>query len=165
VLNLFCYTAAFSVYAAAGGAAETDSVDLSNTYLDWAKENFRLNGFTASSHRLIRADALSFLDQADAAKRRWDLVILDPPAFSNSKKMRVTLDMRRDHGELIARCLKLLSPGGKLFFSAGAKNFRPEFSAFPGFAAEDLRTRAADEDFPLARAPACFLFQNTDSST
>jgi 23S rRNA G2069 N7-methylase RlmK/C1962 C5-methylase RlmI len=181
VLNLFCYTASFSVCAAAGGAEETDSADLSNTYLAWAGVNFSLNGFRAETvserealypaaaavfgHRLIRTDALLFLEHAAAAKRRWDLVIMDPPAFSNSKKMTSTLDIKRDHRELIASALGLLAPGGRLYFAAGAKNFRLDRGGFPGFRAEDIRARGADEDFPPNKAPSCYVFQNTDSST
>ncbi|MDR2370196.1 MAG: class I SAM-dependent methyltransferase [Treponema sp.] len=184
MLNLFCYTAAFSVCAAAGGAEETDSVDLSNTYLAWAGVNFSLNGFRAETvserealypaaaapgirvrHRLIRADALLFLKHAAAAKRKWDLVIMDPPAFSNSRKMASTLDIKRDHRELAASALRLLAPGGRLYFAAGVKNFRLETNGFPGFRAEDIRARAADEDFPPNKAPSCYVFQNTDSST
>jgi 23S rRNA G2069 N7-methylase RlmK/C1962 C5-methylase RlmI len=185
MLNLFCYTASFSVCAAAGGAEETDSVDLSNTYLAWAGVNFSLNGFRAETvserealypaalaaheirvrHRLIRADALSFLEHAAAAKRKWDLVIMDPPAFSNSKKMTSTLDIKRDHRELAASALRLLAPAGRLYFAAGVKNFRLDANGFPGFKAEDIRTRQADEDFPPNKAPSCYVFQNTDSST
>ena len=128
VLNLFSYTGSFSVYAASGAAAATDSVDLSNTYLAWAAENFSLNGFRAETlslehffagkfrlaHRLIRADVFVFLEQAAAARKVWDMIILDPPAFSNSKKMSAVLDLRRDYIELIFRCLALLAPGGTI---------------------------------------------------
>jgi 23S rRNA G2069 N7-methylase RlmK/C1962 C5-methylase RlmI len=129
VLNLFAYTCGFSLYAAAGGAASVDSVDLSNTYLDWGRRNFALNGLAgeaAGPFRFIRADALRFLEEAAEKQRKWDLIILDPPAFSNSKKMAGALDVRRDHPELIARCLGLLSPGGRLWFSAGTGRFRLE---------------------------------------
>ncbi|MDR0400900.1 MAG: class I SAM-dependent methyltransferase [Treponema sp.] len=175
VLNLFAYTCAFSVYAAAGGAASVDSVDLSNTYLDWGRRNFALNGLRGGGaergpFRFIRADALRFLEEAAGKGRTWDLIIMDPPAFSNSKKMAGTLDIRRDHPALIAGCLKLLSPEGRLWFSAGASRFR-----LRGEAIEDLLRRQGgpggrgsrrlriegpgdnivDEDFRGRRPPPC----------
>jgi 23S rRNA G2069 N7-methylase RlmK/C1962 C5-methylase RlmI len=169
VLNLFCYTASFSVCAAAGGATSVDSVDMSNTYLDWAGTNFALNGLEARPvspdapgggnealppFRLVRADALRFL--ADAASKRWDLIILDPPAFSNSKKMTGALDLKRDHRSLISRCLRRLSPGGRLLFSAHAKGFALDPEDFPGTTLEDLRERIRDEDFAGKRLPAVY---------
>jgi 23S rRNA G2069 N7-methylase RlmK/C1962 C5-methylase RlmI len=185
VLNLFCYTGSFSVYAAAGGAAAVDSVDMSNTYLDWAAQNFGLNtmtarrldtqGFFARSGggrspapplSLIRADVLRFLDEAQRASRGnvpgWDLIMLDPPTFSNSKKMSGTLDIRRDHRELIGRCLPLLSPGGVLYFSSNARGFRLDresLERFPNFGITDLGPGLVDEDFRGKRPPACYLFQ------
>jgi 23S rRNA G2069 N7-methylase RlmK/C1962 C5-methylase RlmI len=182
VLNLFCYTAAFSVYAAGGGAAEIDSVDLSNTYLDWGIENFRLNGFDGKrvsqdavlknrrsgaplpSFRFIRADVLSFLAEALRSRRWWDHIILDPPSFSNSKKMAGSLDLRRDYPGLIRSALRLLAPGGKLWFSANVRHFRlnlKEFhdAGFPGLRAGDLGGRIIDEDFRGKKIPRCCLFQ------
>jgi 23S rRNA G2069 N7-methylase RlmK/C1962 C5-methylase RlmI len=169
VLNLFSYTCAFSVSAAAGGAVLVDSVDLSNTYLAWGAENFALNGFRACPGRpgegkaltLIPDDVLSFIVRAKRAGFSWDLVILDPPAFSNSKKMKASLDIRRDHRELIERCLALLAPGGALLFAA-ARRFRPD--APPGTEFEDLGDFAADEDIPPARAPFCFMFRRKGAS-
>jgi 23S rRNA G2069 N7-methylase RlmK/C1962 C5-methylase RlmI len=191
VLNLFCYTASFSVYAAAGDAAEIDSVDLSNTYLGWGLENFRLNGFAGTMvpegtvtgrqrmpgaaerfrgaalprFRFLRADAPVFLDRAAGAGLRWDLIILDPPAFSNSKKMRTTLDIQRDHPGLIARCLGLLSPGGRLWFSAGTRHFRLDrektaelADRFPGLRCEERGKGITDEDFRGKKIPPCYLF-------
>ena len=191
VLNLFCYTASFSVYAAAGGAAEIDSVDLSNTYLNWGIENFRLNGLAGvmapeeaitagrprapgpagrfrdvplPPFRFIRADVLSFLSTAARARRLWDIIVLDPPAFSNSKKMRGSLDIRRDHPGLIVQCLGLLSPGGRLWFSANARHFRlgrQDFgdAGFPSPRIEDMTARMIDEDFRGKKIPPCYLFR------
>jgi 23S rRNA G2069 N7-methylase RlmK/C1962 C5-methylase RlmI len=176
VLNLFCYTAAFSVHAAAGGAASVDSVDLSNTYLDWAALNFGLNGLRAERlpspdlrrlrppgdgprYSLIRADVRAFLDRAEAAGLSWDMIILDPPAFSNSKSVNATLDLRRDHRELISRCLARLRRGGKLWFSANPRHFKLDPAAFPGAAATDLGPLIRDEDFRGRKIPLCFTFQ------
>ena len=140
VLNLFSYTGSFSVYAAAGGALSTDSVDLSNTYLHWTRENFSLNGFSASllqqyeffnesqprqncANKLIRSDVLQFLDKAVSQKLRWDIIILDPPAFSNSKKMTESFDLQRGMIELLQKCIKLLAPDGKIFLSVNVRRF------------------------------------------
>ncbi|GHV45255.1 rRNA (guanine-N2)-methyltransferase [Spirochaetia bacterium] len=174
VLNLFCYTASFSVYAAAGGAARVDSVDLSRTYLDWAALNFRLNGYEASltgpnapsprtavspQYALIRADVLSFLAAAEREKKSWDMIILDPPTFSNSKKMESTLDIKRDHQALISQALKLLKSGGRLWFSANARRFHLDAGDFPGYAIKDMEEAITDEDFAGKRIPECYLFQ------
>lgn len=155
VLNLFAHTCSFSVYAAAGGAVSVDSVDLSATYLDWGRRNFALNGLgDRPEFRFIRADARAFL--AGAARRRWDLVILDPPTFSNSKMMEGTLDIKRDHGALLDRCLGLLSPGGSLIFSVNMRGFKlsAEVSRRPLVLTEKLR----DEDFTKRSVPACYLY-------
>jgi 23S rRNA G2069 N7-methylase RlmK/C1962 C5-methylase RlmI len=180
VLNLFAYTCAFSVYAAAGGAVSVDSVDLSGGYLDWGRRNFALNGLPGGTERdpfrFIRADALRFPE--DAAGKKWDLIILDPPVFSNSKKMTGTLDIRRDHPELIARCLELLAPGGRLWFSTGTGRFRLNREAIedrlrrqgsprqgrvlradPGsLRIEEPGDKTVDEDFRGRRPPPCWLF-------
>ena len=170
-LNLFCHTASFSVYAAAGGARSVDSVDLSNTCLDRARTNFALNSLEAlpvspaalcggtaplPRCRLVRGDVLRFL--ADAASLRWDLIILDPPAFSNSKKMTGSLDLKRDHRSLIVRCLRLLSPGGRLIFSANPRGFALNPQDFAGTIVEDIRETIRDEDFAGKRLPAVYLF-------
>ncbi|MDR1596988.1 MAG: class I SAM-dependent methyltransferase [Treponema sp.] len=173
VLNLFCYTASFSVYAASAGARSVDSLDMSNTYLDWAKTNFTLNNLEARqitprdlvdnkaalpSWRLIPAEAIRFLEGAIAAGLSWDIIILDPPAFSNSKKMSAILDLKRDHRNLIGQCLKLLSPEGKLLFSANAKNFTLNRPDFPEAEIEDLQEKIRDEDFSGKRLPAVYSF-------
>jgi 23S rRNA G2069 N7-methylase RlmK/C1962 C5-methylase RlmI len=168
VLNLFAYTCAFSVSAALGGAASVDSVDMSRTYLDWGRRNFSLNGLAGEKagrgpFRFIRADVLRFLEEAAGEGRNWDLIILDPPAFSNSKKMTGTLDIRRDHPRLINRCLGLLSPGGRLWFSAGAARFRLEQEEIEGrgsrkFRLEEPGDRIVDEDFRGRKTPPCYIF-------
>jgi 23S rRNA G2069 N7-methylase RlmK/C1962 C5-methylase RlmI len=174
VLNLFCYTGAFSVYAADGQARYVDSVDLSNTYLDRAIDNFSLNHFTAQrispnqfftehsayNYRFIRADALEFLQYAQKRKCHWDLIILDPPTFSNSKKMTRTLDIKRDHGELISRCLSLLTPYGTLWFSTNAHGFKLDENSlraqFPSLIIKDMKQATTDEDFRNKPHHACY---------
>jgi 23S rRNA G2069 N7-methylase RlmK/C1962 C5-methylase RlmI len=148
-----------------------DSVDLSNTYLGWGRRNFTLNGLPEGEQagrgpfRFIRADVLRFLEEAAGKGRKWDLIVLDPPAFSNSKKMAGALDIRRDHPELIARCLGLLSPGGRLWFSAGTSRFRLDQGEIEerlyrggkagGVTVEEPGGRIADEDFRGKRPPPC----------
>lgn len=176
VLNLFCYTASFSVYAASGGASAVDSVDMSRTYLDWAAVNFSLNHLDArivegrdffrspqdrggSQNRLIRAEALSFLDHAARAGLRWDIIILDPPSFSNSKKMTGTLDIKRDYQNLISRCLELLEKNGTLWFSANARHFKLNDDGFPGFTVREMDAEITDEDFRGRKIPRCYTFR------
>jgi 23S rRNA (guanine2445-N2)-methyltransferase / 23S rRNA (guanine2069-N7)-methyltransferase len=122
-LNLFCYTGSATVSAAAGGARQTVSVDLSNTYLDWAARNFELNGLSTSAHQLVSADCRRWLTEAAGARSQFDLIFLDPPTFSNSKRMSGVLDTQRDHVELIEQCLRLLAPEGLLVFSTNAQRF------------------------------------------
>ncbi|MBF0620875.1 MAG: bifunctional 23S rRNA (guanine(2069)-N(7))-methyltransferase RlmK/23S rRNA (guanine(2445)-N(2))-methyltransferase RlmL [Magnetococcales bacterium] len=122
-LNLFGYTGAATVYAAAGGADETVTVDLSNTYLNWAEKNLKLNGLLndPARHQLIRADVIQWLTECDD---RFDLIFLDPPTFSNSKKMDDVLDIQRDHVELIRNSAALLNRGGVLIFSTNRRKFQ-----------------------------------------
>jgi 23S rRNA (guanine2445-N2)-methyltransferase / 23S rRNA (guanine2069-N7)-methyltransferase len=122
-LNLFCYTGSATVSAAVGGARRTVSVDLSNTYLDWAARNFELNGLSTASHQLVSADCRTWLAEAASARALFDLIYLDPPTFSNSKRMSGVLDTQRDHAELIEQCFKLLAPDGLLVFSTNAQRF------------------------------------------
>ncbi|HYE56146.1 MAG TPA: class I SAM-dependent methyltransferase, partial [Chitinophagaceae bacterium] len=116
VLNLFCYTGSFSVYAAAGGASLVTSVDLSKTYLQWADDNMRLNGFAnTAKYQFIPADVLQYLGTLPA--NHFDIVVLDPPTFSNSKRMKDFLDIQRDHVQLINQCLHAMKQDGLLYFS------------------------------------------------
>ncbi|MCG8313766.1 MAG: bifunctional 23S rRNA (guanine(2069)-N(7))-methyltransferase RlmK/23S rRNA (guanine(2445)-N(2))-methyltransferase RlmL, partial [Pseudomonadales bacterium] len=113
-LNLFCYTGAATVHAAVGGAKQTVSVDMSRTYLDWARANLQLNGFSEDYHRLVQANCVQWLAKC---RDQFDLIFMDPPTFSNSKRMKGVLDIQRDHQELIDLVMKRLEPGGKLLFS------------------------------------------------
>ncbi len=140
VLNLFCYTGSFSVYAAQGNASYVESVDLSNTYLAWAKDNMKLNGFTDKKRfEFTRADCMRFLqEKAVAAKTEklapeelYDLIILDPPTFSNSKATPDVLDINRDWPQLVKDCLNILAPGGKLYFSTNSERIKFDISKIP----------------------------------
>lgn len=154
VLNLFAYTGTFSVYAAAGGAASTTTIDLSNTYLDWAQRNLELNGFTGERHRLLRADVTEWLLNPPNVK--YDLIVLDPPTFSNSKNMRHILDVQRDHPRLINACLRLLSGEGVLFFSTNFRKFRLSEEAVKTERIEDISQATIPKDFRNKRIHYCF---------
>ena len=140
VLNLFCYTGSFSVYAAQGNAAFVESVDLSNTYLSWAKDNMKLNGFTDKKrYEFTRADCMRFLQEKAvaakgeklAAEELYDLIILDPPTFSNSKATSDVLDINRDWPQLVKDCLNILAPGGTLYFSTNSERIKFDISKIP----------------------------------
>lgn len=147
VLNLFSYTGTFTCYAAAGGAKSTTSVDLSNTYTDWARQNLERNGFVGREHELITDDVLAYLDGAGRGKRRYDLIILDPPTFSNSKKMDWNLDIQRDHLRLITMCEKLLEKDGTLLFSTNRKGFRLQREKLQGREIKDITKMTMPRDF------------------
>lgn len=122
VLNLFAYTGSFSVYAASGGATEVVTVDLSKTYLSWAEKNMQLNEFTdTAKYSFIHADVKPYLKTIPADS--YDIIVMDPPTFSNSRRMDDILDIQRDHAELINDCLSALTPGGVLYFSTNFRKF------------------------------------------
>jgi 23S rRNA (guanine2445-N2)-methyltransferase / 23S rRNA (guanine2069-N7)-methyltransferase len=156
-LNLFCYTGSATVYAAAGGARSTVSVDLSNTYLDWAHENLLLNGFGGREHELYRADCLQWLEEHEPNGPRFDLIFVDPPTFSNSKRMEGVLDVQRDHVGMIRRSLKLLRPTGRLVFSTNYSRFKLDNEALADLRVEDISARTIPKDFERhARIHRCF---------
>ncbi|AKS40710.1 bifunctional 23S rRNA (guanine(2069)-N(7))-methyltransferase RlmK/23S rRNA (guanine(2445)-N(2))-methyltransferase RlmL [Wenzhouxiangella marina] len=144
LLNLFCYTGAATVHAAVGGARATTSVDLSNTYLDWLADNLALNQVATSEHRLIQADCLAWLE---ACREHYDLIFLDPPSFSNSKRMDTTLDVQRDHGEMIRNAMRCLAPEGLLIFSTNLRRFRLDPDLSDEFSIEDRSRWSIPEDF------------------
>ena len=150
-LNLFAYTGTASVYAAAGGALSTTSVDLSNTYLEWARGNLALNGFSGAAHQLVQADCREWLGASARGTQRFDLVFLDPPTFSNSKRMQGVLDIERDHVQLIEECMRLLAPAGLLVFSTNSQRFRLDAGLAERFTVRDISAATLPEDF--ARNP------------
>lgn len=146
VLNLFCYTGSFSVYAAAGGAAEVVSVDLSNTYLHWAEENFRLNKFSDSQKfKFVKADVLQYLDTLPSSY--FDLVVVDPPTFSNSKMMKDFLDIQRDHAGMLNKILKACKPGGIIYFSTNSRKFEMESDKINSSGIRDITRATTPFDF------------------
>lgn len=159
VLNLFAYTGSFTVYAAAGGAQRSVTMDMSSTYLDWAGRNFALNRLDPRRHLRVRADVLAYLRAPASipdARGPFDLIVLDPPTFSNSKRMDGTLDVLRDHPYLIERCLALLSPGGALLFSTNHSGFRLRTDELLGIRLRDLSADTLSRDFRKAQARRCF---------
>ncbi len=144
VLNLFCYTATASVHAALGGAKSTTSVDLSQTYLDWARCNFCLNGFSELNHQLIRADVMHWLGKNS---NQYELIFIDPPTFSNSKKMREHFDVQSQHVELIQRALKHLAPEGDIIFSNNFKKFKLDENALSDLQIEEITSQTTSADF------------------
>jgi 23S rRNA (guanine2445-N2)-methyltransferase / 23S rRNA (guanine2069-N7)-methyltransferase len=165
-LNLFCYTGSATVFAAAGGARSSTSVDLSNTYLEWAEQNLLLNDLAGTQHRLQRADCLEWLEQAHADGAAYDLIFLDPPTFSNSKRMQGVLDVQRDHVGMVCRAMKLLRAGGRLVFSTNFSRFRLDAAALEGFAVEDITARTISRDFERnARIHHCYLVRHAAPAT
>ncbi len=144
VLNLFCYTGAFSVYAAAGGASSIISVDLSNTYLAWSERNMELNEFIGDQYYFERADVLQYIEEVPNAS--FDLIVLDPPTFSNSKSMRDVFDIQQMHVELINQCLDKLTNDGVLYFSTNARRFFLEEELIKG-KIENITTATTPFDF------------------
>ena len=157
-LNLFCYTATASVHAALGGARYTVSVDMSNTYLNWARKNFALNGLSESRNRLEQADCLQWLESND---QQFDLILLDPPSFSNSKRMEDVLDVQRDHVDMIHNAMRALSEQGTLIFSNNLRSFKLDAEALAAYSIEDISARTIDEDFKRnGKIHQCWLIRH-----
>ncbi len=161
VLNLFAYTGSFTCYALAGGASATTTVDLSKTYTDWTVRNLRLNGFTpGGTNRIIQADCLQYLVEAAQRREQYDLIMCDPPTFSNSKRMaQGSFDVDRDHAWLIRACARLLAPGGELFFSINSRRFKLEEVALGGLVAQEITAQTVPEDFQGQRIHRCWLLK------
>lgn len=158
VLNLFSYTGSFSVYAAAGEASEVVTVDLSKTYLDWARRNMQLNGYTdPGKYKFIHADVLQYVNTG--SKNSFDLIILDPPTFSNSKRMEDILDIQRDHVKLINDCLLILNPGGKIYFSTNYKKFILDAKAIQSKFIKDITKQTTPFDFEGRINRVCYLIE------
>ena len=165
-LNLFAYTGTATVYAAAGGAAATTSVDLSRTYLDWTQRNLEANSgsLKRNAHELIQADCLEWLREDARARERYDLIFLDPPTFSNSRRMQGVLDVERDHPALIDACTRLLAADGVLVFSTNAQRFRLDPVLAQRYTISDISAATLPQDF--ARNPRihrCFEIRQPQS--
>jgi 23S rRNA (guanine2445-N2)-methyltransferase / 23S rRNA (guanine2069-N7)-methyltransferase len=153
-LNLFCYTGSFSVYAAAGGAVETTSVDLSNTYLDWTRTNLSRNAFKdAGRHRTVRDEARGFLEhRGRRGEPPFDLVVVDPPTFSRSARSETPWDVERDHAELLELVARNLVPGGVVYFSTNFRRFHLDVERLAAlYEIREITNRTIPEDFRNAR--------------
>jgi 23S rRNA (guanine2445-N2)-methyltransferase / 23S rRNA (guanine2069-N7)-methyltransferase len=160
-LNLFCYTATASVHAALGGATESTSVDMSNTYIDWARRNFELNKINLYAHKLVQADCLQWLNEC---RNGYDLIMLDPPTFSNSKRMEGVLDVQRDHVALVTRCMELLNTNGRLYFSTNLRGFKLDRESLAKYQLDDITASTIDVDFERnPKIHHCYLIQHAAS--
>ena len=160
-LNLFAYTGSATVYAAGGGATSSTTVDMSRTYIDWARRNLALNGLAGPAHDFVRDDCLRWLEQqAGATGRRYGLIFVDPPTHSRSKRMETDFDVQRDHAGLLRRAASLLAPDGMIVFSNNSQRFRLDRAALSDFQIEDLSRATLPVDF--ARNPrihVCYLLR------
>lgn len=149
-LNLFSYTGSASVHAGLGGARSTTTVDMSRTYLEWAERNLRLNGLTGRQHRLMQADCLSWLRESDET---FDLIFIDPPTFSNSKRMEENFDVQRDHLMLMQNLRRMLRPGGTIMFSNNKRGFKMDLEGLAslGLNAQDITQKSLSPDFARNR--------------
>jgi 23S rRNA (guanine2445-N2)-methyltransferase / 23S rRNA (guanine2069-N7)-methyltransferase len=156
-LNLFAYTCTATVYAAAGGAVSTTSVDMSNTYLNWAQRNFELNGLAPQRNGLVQADCRLWLQDSARGRERYDLIFIDPPTFSNSKRMEGVFDVERDHPEFIDGCARMLAPGGLIVFSTNSQRFRLDESLSRRYDVRDISAKTLPRDFERnPRIHRCF---------
>lgn len=165
LLNLFCYTGSISVYAAKAGA-KTTNVDLSGRYLDWAQRNFVANSLMTSNHRFIETDVLDWIKSGQALKSdRYDVVVCDPPTFSNSKKMVGTWDVERDHVWLIDALTQLLKPGGVLYFSTNKRGFKLSAEGFEHLKIQNISRETLPKDFHDQKIRTAFRITKPASVT
>ncbi|MGE3164977.1 MAG: bifunctional 23S rRNA (guanine(2069)-N(7))-methyltransferase RlmK/23S rRNA (guanine(2445)-N(2))-methyltransferase RlmL [Planctomycetota bacterium] len=154
-LNLFAYTGSFTVYAAAGGASETTTVDLSGNYLAWAEENLALNQLSGAQHRFVRSDSLAFIEAHDPSKS-YDLVVVDPPTFSNSKALEDDWDVQRDHARLLEQLVPLLSSGGTIYFSTNFRKFKFEANLPADTSVREISHLTVPPDFRNRKIHRCW---------
>lgn len=158
LLNLFAYTGSFSVYAAMGGAFTTTTVDLSNTYLNWAKENFRANLIPLAKHSFIKADVKEWIKQKPS--RLYDIIVLDPPTVSKSKMAKTKFDVQTDHVALIQSALQHLHPHGVLYFSNNFRDFQLHLEELPHVKATDISLQTIPPDFRNKKIHYCWKIEH-----
>jgi 23S rRNA (guanine2445-N2)-methyltransferase / 23S rRNA (guanine2069-N7)-methyltransferase len=154
-LNLFAYTGSFTVYAAAGGAAKTTTVDLSANYLEWADENLRINGLAGPQHRFVREDSMEYV-HAFGRKDVFDLAVVDPPTFSNSKRLDYDWDVQRDHAVLLNKLIEHLAPNGVIYFSNNSRRFKLDEDSLAGVSIREISKQTVPEDFRNKRIHRCW---------
>lgn len=161
-LNLFAYTGSVSVHAALGGAKQTVTVDLSGTYLDWARKNFAVNGISPANHRFEEADVMTWLHRS---RETFDMIFIDPPTFSNSKKMRDVFDVQRDHVELLTLAMRHLKEDGVCYFSNNFRRFELDETALQAYGFEEISPETLGFDFRRNdRIHRCWRFRHTPES-
>lgn len=156
VLNLFAYTCSFGVHAAIKGAIFTKNVDLSNTYCAWGRDNYVLNALPLQNNEIVRADCLKFLDEEFDCRVKYDIIVLDPPTISRSKKMDQLFDVQQDYVFLIKKALKLLAPEGILFFSTNSRHFTFEDSLFEACQIQEISEKTLPLDFHNRKIHRCW---------
>ena len=147
VLNLFCYTGSFSIYAAMGGARSTVSVDRSQTAINWAMKNFKLNQLSEKRHQLLQSHAMDFLDKAKQRRQRFDIAVVDPPSFYSIRSRQDRFDISQDHPALINATTAVMQPGGTLFFSTNHQYFIPFFDELKVSAVQEITSQTIPEDY------------------
>lgn len=160
-LNLFGYTGAFTVYAAAGGAAATTTVDLSPNYIGWAQKNMELNGLTGRQHRFVARDAREFLASLPEMPQ-FDLAVVDPPTFSNSKRVEDDWDVQHHYGDLLESLARRMSPGGVVYFSNNFRRFKFDESAVASYTSREISKQTVPEDFRNERIHRCWRLVRTE---
>lgn len=163
LLNLFAYTCSFSVHAAASGSLFTKSVDMSNTYTEWGRDNFLLNGLPLKNNVIVREDCLKFLNDEKGVK--YDLIVIDPPTISRSKKMDQMFDIQIDYLFLIKKALNLLAPGGIIFFSTNSRHFIFDESQFNGCKCIEISKQTIPIDFHNQKIHRCWKIMMNSSYT
>lgn len=161
-LNLFAYTGSFTCYALAGGARTATTVDMNPSYIEWAKRNAILNQFKEdASNRFIVENCFTFLEN-EAGRRTYDLIVCDPPTFSNSKKMKSAFSVDEDYIDLLLACLKLLSVGGKLIFSNNSRKFKMDETQFPKhISIKNITHYTIPQDFKQTKIHQCWVFEKS----
>lgn len=154
VLNLFAYTCSFSVHAAIAGASFTKSIDMSNTYTEWGRDNFHLNAIPMKNHKIHREDCLKFLSEESKAK--YDIIVIDPPTISRSTRMEQMFDVQLDYIFLITKALDLLSEGGTIFFSTNSRKFVFDMSHFPTCSIQEISKKTIPVDFHNQKIHFCW---------
>lgn len=156
VLNLFAYTCAFSVHAAAAGASFTKSVDMSNTYIGWGKDNFVLNEIPLAKHEFVRKDCLKFLEEEALSGKKYDIIVIDPPTISRSKKMDQMFDVQLDYPFLLTKAIQLLAPNGVIFFSTNSRKFIFDKDLFAECFIEEISHKTLPIDFHDPKIHRCW---------
>lgn len=159
LLNLFAYTSSFSVHAALNGAVSTTSVDMSNTYTEWSRDNLIINNLSLQSNKVVREDCLKYLVEAVDRKELYDVIVIDPPTISRSKKMDQMFDVQKDYPFLINQALKLLSPLGTIIFSNNFRKFKFDLELFPDCKIEEITEKTIPIDFHNLKIHRCWRIE------